>query len=47
MALVQVGVAWFAEEVAREWLYVSTLLWHLGIVLMAFILLLYQLRESK
>jgi len=47
VALAQVGVAWFGEDVAREWLYVFSLLWHLGVVLMAFILLLYQLRESN
>lgn len=47
VALLQIGVVWLGDEVAREWLYVSTLLWHFGIVLMAFILLLYQLREPK
>jgi len=47
IALLQLIVFWFGTAVWRETMYVFTLFWHLGVVFMAFILLLYQIREKK
>ena len=47
VAFGQLGFAWLGSDVAREFVYMFTLVWHLGIVFMAFILLLYQLRKSS
>jgi hypothetical protein len=46
IALAQVSIAWLGNDVARETMFVFTLIWHLGVVFMAFILLLYQMRKS-
>ncbi len=47
VAISQVGIAWQGDSIARETMYMFTLMWHLGIVFMAFILLLYQIRKSN
>ena len=46
VAISQIGIAWQGDSIAREMMYMFTLIWHLGIVFMAFILLLYQIRKS-
>ncbi len=46
IALTQLLVAWFGNSVAKETAYLGTLLWHLGVVFMAFILLLYSVRKT-
>jgi hypothetical protein len=45
IGLVNIGVALFANQAARETMYLIALLWQLGIVLMSFLLLLYQVRK--
>lgn len=47
VGLVQVALAWFGGDIARESVYVFTLIWHLGIIFMAFILLLYQMGHTE
>jgi hypothetical protein len=47
VALAQVGIAWLGNDTSRETMYLFTLTWHLGVVLMAFILLLYQVRRTS
>jgi len=42
-----VSIAWFGGDIARESMYVFTLIWHLGIIFMAFILLLYQMGHAE
>jgi len=46
VALVQLLIAWQGNDVARETMFVFALIWHLGVVFMAFVLLLYQLRKN-
>jgi len=46
VAIAQVGIAWQGSDTARETMFVFSLIWHLGVVFIAFILLLYQLRKS-
>ena len=46
IALIQISIAWLGNDIARETMYAFTLIWHLGVVFMAFILLLYQMRKS-
>jgi hypothetical protein len=46
VAITQVGFAWLGNDVARETMFVFSLIWHLGVVFMAFILLLYQMRKT-
>lgn len=45
IALAQIGIAWLGNDIARETMFVFTLIWHLGVVFIAFILLLYQMRK--
>jgi hypothetical protein len=47
VGLGQVAIALLGSNVARESMYVFTLIWHLGVVFMAFILLLYQVRHTE
>jgi len=47
IAIAQVVIAWQGSDVARETMFAFTLIWHLGVVFMAFILLLYQLRKRE
>ena len=47
VGLAQVAIAWLGGDLARESMYVFTLIWHLGIIFMAFILLLYQMGDIK
>ncbi|HAI97700.1 MAG: hypothetical protein CL866_03615 [Cycloclasticus sp.] len=47
LALVQMAIAGLGNDVARESVYVFTLIWHIGIIFMAFILLLYQVRDVE
>lgn len=47
VGLTQIAVAWLGHDIARESMYVFTLLWHLGIIFMAFILLLYKVRSTS
>lgn len=46
VGLAQVTIAWLGGDIARESIYVFTLIWHLGVIFMAFILLLYQVRDA-
>jgi hypothetical protein len=46
IALIQVLTAWRGETSQRELAYAATLVYHLYVVFMAFVLLLYQLRKS-
>ncbi|MEH6502621.1 MAG: hypothetical protein V7682_01835 [Cycloclasticus sp.] len=45
VALAQVIIGWFGSAAACETMYLVALVWHLGVIFMAFILLLYQIRE--
>ena len=45
MGLLNIGVALFATQPARETMYLIGLFWQLGIVVMSFLLLLYQVRR--
>ncbi len=47
IAITQITVAWFGTPTATETTYVATLVWHLGITFMAFVLLLYGVRKSN
>ncbi len=47
IAVTQVVVAWIGSATFKETMYLSTLLWHLGITFMAFILLLYGVRKAR
>lgn len=47
VALTQLLIAWQGNDIAREQMFVFALVWHLGVVFMAFILLLYQLRKNE
>jgi len=47
VALFQLGVALLGDSALRELMYVGTLVWHLYVVFMGFVLLLYQLRKSS
>jgi len=47
VAAAQLLIAWKGNDIAREMMFVSALIWHLGVVFMAFILLLYQLRKNE
>ena len=47
IAIAQLVIAWTGSPTAKETAYLGTLLWHLFIVFMAFILLLYSVRKSK
>jgi hypothetical protein len=47
VALAQIAIAWFSGDVVKESAYVFTLIWHLGVIFMAFILLLYQMGDIK
>ena len=47
VGLAQIAVAWLGHDIARESMYVFTLLWHLSIIFMAFILLLYKVRSTS
>jgi hypothetical protein len=42
----QIGIALLGTPVLRETAYVATLVWHLYVIFMAFVLLLYQLRKN-
>ena len=46
VAASQVGVALLGTPILRETAYVATLGWHLCVIFMAFVLLLYQLRKN-
>jgi len=45
VALIQVSIALLGGDIARETMYVFSLIWHLGVVFMAFILLLYEVKK--
>ena len=47
VALAQLLIAWQGNDVARETMFVFALIWHLGVVFMAFVLLLYKLRKNE
>jgi hypothetical protein len=47
IALSQVGIAFLGNAVMWETAYVATLIWHVYVIFMAFVLLLYQMRKSK
>ena len=47
VALSQVGIAFLGNAVMWESAYVGTLIWHLYVIFLAFVLLLYQTRKSK
>ena len=46
VALAQLLIAWQGNDIARETMFVFALIWHLGVVFMAFVLLLYKLRKN-
>ena len=46
IAIAQLLIAWQGNDVTRETMFVFALVWHLGIVFMAFVLLLYQMRKN-
>ena len=46
IATAQLLIAWQGNDVTRETMFVFALVWHLGIVFMAFVLLLYQMRKN-
>jgi hypothetical protein len=47
VAVTQLVIAWQGNDIAREQMFIFALIWHLGVVFMAFILLLYQLRKNE
>jgi hypothetical protein len=47
IALSQVAIAFFGNAVLRETAYIATLIWHLYVMYLAFVLLLYQKRKAK
>jgi hypothetical protein len=47
IGILNIGVAAFGNQVARESMYLVALFWQLGIVLMSFLLLLYQVRKPN
>ena len=47
VAITQLLIAWQGNDSARETMYIIALVWHVGVVLMAFVILLYQLREDE
>lgn len=47
IALSQVGIAFLGNAVMRETAYIATLIWHLYVMYLAFVLLLYQTRRAK
>jgi hypothetical protein len=47
IGLMQLGIAVFGHPAARETMYLVALFWQLGIVLMSFLLLLYQVRRPS
>ncbi|MEO1889768.1 MAG: hypothetical protein ABGX33_07615 [Cycloclasticus sp.] len=47
VGLAQITIAWLGGDIARESMYVFTLIWHLGVIFMAFILLLYQMGHTE
>jgi len=47
VGLLQIAIALLGSDTARETMYVFTLIWHLGVIFMAFILLLYQVRDHE
>ena len=46
LAVAQLLVAWQGNDISREAMFVFALIWHLGVVFMAFVLLLYQIRKN-
>ena len=47
IALSQVGIAFLGNAVMWESAYVATLIWHVYVIFLAFVLLLYQVRKAK
>lgn len=47
VALIQIGFAWGGTQVARETVYVASLVWHLYVTFLAFVLLLYGIRKTS
>ncbi|MEH6543023.1 MAG: hypothetical protein V7721_03685 [Porticoccaceae bacterium] len=47
VALAQIAIGLFGSTPARETMYLFVLVWHVGIIFMAFILLLYQIKETN
>ncbi len=47
IAVTQLVIAWAGSNAAKETMYLGTLLWHLCITFMAFILLLYGMRKAR
>jgi len=47
IAVTQLVIAWAGSSAAQETMYLGTLLWHLCITFMAFILLLYGVRKTR
>lgn len=47
IAVTQLVIAWAGSTAAKETMYLGTLLWHLCITFMAFILLLYGVRKTR
>lgn len=47
VGLFSIGIALLANQTARETMYLIALFWQLGIVLMSFLLLLYQVRKPN
>jgi hypothetical protein len=47
VALTQIAVAWAGSTTARETTYVASLVWHLYVTFLAFVLLLYGIRKAS
>ena len=47
IALSQVGITFFGNAMMWETAYVATLIWHVYVIFMAFVLLLYQMRKAR
>ena len=45
VAIVQIAIAWLGDSNTRELTYVATLVWHLYVVFMGFVMLLYKMRK--
>jgi len=47
VALAQLAIAWGGSSAARETTYLASLVWHLYVTFMAFVLLLYGIRKTE
>ena len=47
VAIAQIFTAFQGNDIARESMFIFSLIWHLGVLFMAFVLLLYKMRKNE